>query len=190
MTYDRSRYQDKWRLERQAAEIRAQLRLSQTDILDPWRFADLVPAHIFYPEDIAAPELATRVRHAAWDGFSFTFPDDNFLIVVLNSCRPRTRQCSSLLEELSHHLLGHKPSRIYADPSTGLLRREFDKSQEHEAFDFGSVLLLPKELIQQHVKEVRGTAAPLASACGCSVDLVHLRIKRCRLWRRYLVNCS
>jgi Zn-dependent peptidase ImmA (M78 family) len=189
MPYDRGRYQDKWRLERLARQIRERLGLSQTDILDPWDWAEGVPAHVLYPEDLGDDDLAARLREVGWDGGAFVFPNEMTLIVVLNPARSKRRQCATLLEELSHHVLGHTPSRIYQDPATGLLRRNFNPEQEAEAFDFGSVLLLPKELIQRHVKVTRGTASELADRCGCSVDLVELRIKRCRLWDRYVATC-
>jgi Zn-dependent peptidase ImmA (M78 family) len=90
------------------------------------------------------------------------------------------------MEEISHHLLRHKPTGFYQDPATGLQRRQYNPAQEREAYDFGSMMMLPKELIQRHVKNVRGTAEELAARAGCSVELVHFRIKRCRLWERYL----
>jgi hypothetical protein len=189
MPYDRGGYQDKWRLEKLARQVREQLGLSQTDILNPMRLAEAIPAHVLTPEDFAPPELAARLRRAKWDGGGFTFPGETTLIVILNPARSLRRQCASLLEELSHHLLGHRPTRIYVDKRTGLLQRDYDPSQEAEAYDFGSVLLLPKELIQHHVKDLCGTSQQLADLCGCSVQLVELRIKRCRLWDRYLATC-
>jgi hypothetical protein len=186
MVYDRANYQDKWRIERKAQAIRQSLGLTQTEILDPWLLADAVNAHHFYPEDLVDPGLAARARKVNWDGFAFSFPGETHLMVLLNPARSERRQCATLLEELSHHVLRHTPSRIYRDPTTGLMRRDFDTAQESEAFDFGSVLLLPKELIQHHVKVRQGSAQELADICGCSVELVQLRIKRCRLWNRYV----
>jgi len=188
MVYDRANYQDKWRIERRAQAVRQSLGLTQTEILDPWFLAEAVNAHVFYPEDLVHPTLATRAGQVNWDGFAFMFPGEAHLMVLLNPARSERRQCATLLEELSHHLLRHEPRRLYRDPVTGLLRRDFDSAQESEAFDFGSVLLLPKEIIQQHVKVTRGSASQLADICGCSVELVHLRIKRCRLWNRYLAS--
>ncbi len=186
MVYDRATYQDKWRIEKKAQAIRHALGLTQTGILDPWLLADAVNAHLFYPEDLVDPGLAANARRVTWDGFAFSFPGETHLIVILNPARSDRRQCATLLEELAHHLLNHTPSRIYRDPATGLMRRDFDAAQEAEAFDFGSVLLLPKELIQHHIKVAQGSAQELADKCGCSAELVHLRIKRCRLWNRYL----
>jgi Zn-dependent peptidase ImmA (M78 family) len=188
VSYDRGNYQDKWRIERIAKGVRQRLGLSQMDLLDPWRLAEAVPAHVFYPDDLIEEPLAMRARQINWDGFAFCFPDEEHLMVLLNPGRSVRRQRATLLEELAHHLLGHAPSRIFRDPVSALPRREFNKAQEEEAYDFGSVLLIPKEIIQHHVKVVRGTTEALADACGCSIELVELRIKRCRLWDRHQKN--
>jgi Zn-dependent peptidase ImmA (M78 family) len=184
--YDRGRYQDKWRLERMAQAVRRQLGLDQYALLDPWQLAEAIPAHVFFPEDLVTGPLASAARRVQWDGFGFCYPDEPELMVLLNSARPKTRQVATLMEEFSHHMLKHRPSRLFLDPTTGLLRRDFDKAQEHEAYDFGSTLLLPKELVQREVKAGM-TAHDLALERGCSVDYVLYRIKRCRLWNRYLV---
>lgn len=140
-------YQDKWRLELYARNIRERLRLNQFDVLDPWKLADMVPAHVFYVEDLVSPELANRAYQANWDGFAFQFPQEATLMVVLNSIRPATRQSATLMEELSHGLLRHVPSRLQVDPQIGLPRRDYNKEQEQEAYNLGATILLPKELI-------------------------------------------
>jgi len=184
MAYSRGRYQDKWRIERQAAVVRRSLGLDQLTPLDPWLLCEAVPAHVFYPEDFPADGLARQLQAVPWDGFSFCFPDEVTLIVMLNSARPRTRQMATLMEELAHHLLGHKPCAITRDPTGGFLRRSYDPSQETEAFDLGAALILPKEKVQRDVGAHR-SAAEIAREHGCSGDLVIYRIKRMRLWRRY-----
>jgi Zn-dependent peptidase ImmA (M78 family) len=177
-------YQDKWRLEQYAGAIRERLRLTQFDILDPWKLADAIPAHVFYLEDVVSPELALKAYQANWDGFAFQFPRESILMVILNSAKPVTRQSATLMEELSHGLLGHVPSRLQEDPHTGLLRRDYNKVQEREAYGLGATILLPKELVEREVK--RGLCAgEIALERGCSAALVEYRIKRCHLWRRY-----
>ncbi len=177
-------YQDKWRLEQYAGAIRERLRLTQFDILDPWKLADALPAHVFYLEDVVSPELALKASQANWDGFAFQFPRESILMVILNSAKPVTRQSATLMEELSHGLLGHVPSRLQEDPHTGLLRRDYNKVQEREAYGLGATILLPKELVEREVK--RGLyAGEIALERGCSAALVEYRIKRCHLWRRY-----
>lgn len=178
-------YQDKWRLEQHARAIRERLRLTPFDILDPWKLADAVPAHVFYLEDVVPPKLALKAYRASWDGFAFQFPRESILMVVLNSARPVTRQSATLMEEFSHGLLGHVPSRLQEDPHTGLLRRDYNKDQEREAYDLGATILLPRDLIEREVG--RGMRAyEIADERGCSSALVEYRIKRCRLWERYV----
>ncbi len=176
--------QDKWRLEQYARAIRERLRLTQFDILDPWKLADAIPAHVFNLEDVVPLELALKAYQANWDGFAFQFPRESTLIVVLNSARPITRQSATLMEELSHGLLGHVPSRLQEDSRTGLLRRDYNKDQEREAYDLGATILLPKELIEREVN--RGIRAnEIAFERACSAALVEYRIKRCHLWEPY-----
>ena len=184
MAYDRGDYHDKWRIERMAAQIRASVGLDQLEVLSPDLLCDAVPAHVFVPSDFEAPELEVRLRRVPWDGFSFSFPGDPTLMVLLNPVRPRARQTASLMEELSHHLLGHQPSMIWHDESTGLLRRTFNRGQEDEAYDLGAALLLPKERIQMEVGRQR-VASDVATEHGCSAELVEYRIKRMRLWGKY-----
>jgi hypothetical protein len=183
--YNRARYQDKWRLERWAHTVRQKLGLDQFAVLDPWELAEEIPAHIFFPEDLVHDGLAEAARRVQWDGFGFCYPGESELMVLLNSGRPKTRQCATLMEEFAHQILGHEPTKLFEDAATGLLRREFNPSQEHEAYDFGSTLLLPKELVQREVNVGR-TASEVARERGCSVDYVNYRIRRCRLWNRYL----
>lgn len=184
MGYDRGRYQHKWRIERQARLVREQLELDQYAVLDPWRLADQIPAHIFYPEDLVESQLASKLRRVKWDGFSFCPPEERHLMIVLNSSRPQTRQCATIMEEISHHLLRHEPARISRNEETGLLQRSYNKAQEHEAYDLGATILLPKELIQQEVK-AGSSVEELARERGCSPAIVKYRIQRSRLWPRY-----
>jgi Zn-dependent peptidase ImmA (M78 family) len=66
------------------------------------------------------------------------------------------------------------------------MRRSFDKGQEHEAYDLGAALLLPKERIQRDVKVEKKDAGAIADDHKCSIELVEYRIRRMRLWTRYV----
>jgi Zn-dependent peptidase ImmA (M78 family) len=182
--YHRSDYRDKWRIERAAAAVREKLKVDQIEPLSPWRLADAIPAHIFYPQDFGDDQLARRLRRADWDGLAFCCDGDATLMIVLNPDRSEARQMAALMEELSHHLLRHKPGAIALNPQTGFLERSYDPAQEAEAYDLGAAILLPKERIQRDVGEER-MATEIAAAHSCSEDLVVYRIKRMRLWQRY-----
>jgi len=186
VAYSRERWQEKWRVERSARSIRERLGLDQFEVIDPWYLADAVPAHVFYPEDLPITAArCTALRKVAWDGFGFTYEDEEMLFVLLNSGRGLERQAATLMEELCHQILRHPPTKLVTDPATGLLRRDFNKAQEDEAYDLGATILLPKELIQREVNAGR-SAAKIAPERGCSRPLVEYRIRRCRLWNRYL----
>jgi Zn-dependent peptidase ImmA (M78 family) len=186
VAYSRERWQDKLRMERLARSIRERLGLDQFAVVDPWHLADAVPAHPFYPEDLLDDEeRCAALRQVGWDGFGFSYPNDDTLIVLLNSGRPESRQAATLMEELCHQVLRHEPTKLVSDPVTGLLRRDFNKAQEAEAYDLGATILLPKELIQREVNAGHA-AIEIAADRGCSRQLVEYRIRRCRLWDRYL----
>jgi Zn-dependent peptidase ImmA (M78 family) len=171
-------------LEREAAAIRWRLGLEPRDRLDPLKLAAAVPALVFRPEDFGDDVLARRLRQVPWDGLSFTLPGEPTLVVVLNPDRPPTRRTATLLEELSHALLSHEPTRLERDPSTGVLQRSFDIAQEREAFELGATLLLPRELLAAELRRRRPVSA-IARRHGCSEALVLFRIRRLRLSRRY-----
>lgn len=177
------------RLEREAAALRWRLGLGPLDRLDPLELAATVPARVLWPEDFGDEALARRLQEVPWDGLSFSLPETGELIVVLNPVRPATRRTATLLEELAHALLGHRPSRIAADPATGVMRRSFDGPQEREAFELGAALLLPRELVAAELR-ARRTAAAIARRHGCSVALVLFRIRRLGLSRRYDANAA
>ena len=184
MPYNRGDYRHKWRIERLATGIRRELGLDQLTPLSPWRLADAIPAHIFYPEDFDNDGLARRMRGVKWDAFGFCCPGERTLMILLNPAKPKTRQTATLMEEFSHHLLGHEPCKIAINASTGFLERSYDKPQEDEAYDLGAALLLSKERIQRDVA-AQLTAEDIAAVHDCSDDIVIYRIKRMRLWQRY-----
>ena len=184
MAYNRGDYRQKWRIERLAATVRAQLKVDQIEALNPWRIADALPAHVFYPEDFGDAARAKRLRRIKWDGFAFCCDGDPTLMIVLNSARSEKRQAATLMEEVSHHLLRHKPCSISRNRQTGFLERSYNRAQEDEAYDLGAAILLPKERIQQDVA-AQLTADEIAEIHGCSEELVVYRIKRMRLWQRY-----
>jgi len=190
--YKRHDYRHKWRIERLAAEIRARVGLDQFDVLDPSLLISELDAQVFHLRELVPDDEVAlrRARRIGFDGASSCHPETGEPVIILNCGKPRRRRMATLMEELAHLLLGHEPSRIALDPELGIVRRSFDQSQEHEAYDLGAALLLPKERIQRDVKERESLVLEIADAHGCSEQLVTYRIRRMRLWDRYLAYAS
>lgn len=185
MTYERGDYRDKWRIERRAAAVRSDLAMDQIEALDPHRLALHLGAEVLRLSDLIHDEaVLLRARAMGFDGMASPHPDDGTPIIVLNCGRPLRRRTATLMEELAHLVLEHRPSILVRDPALGVLHRSYDKSQEAEAYDLGGAMLLPKERIQRDVGEER-LAGEIANAHACSEQLVIYRINRMRLARRY-----
>lgn len=186
MAYERGDYRDKWKIERRAAAVRRSLGLDQIRVLDPALLASSLGAEVFNLADLIDDEIALRrARAIGFDGMASNHPSEGTPIIVLNCGKPARRRTATVMEELGHLVLGHRPSRIYTDEQLGVMRRSYDKAQEQEAYDFGAALLLPKERIQRDVKEGELLVDEIADSHACSTDLVMYRINRMRLARRY-----
>jgi Zn-dependent peptidase ImmA (M78 family) len=185
--YRRGDYRDKWRIEAHAAAIRRSIGLDQLTVLDPSLVVDLLDAQVFHLSDLIVDDHVAlrRARRVGFDGAASSHPETRQAVILINCGKPRRRRMATLMEELAHLLLDHEPSRIALDPGLGLIKRSFDRDQEHEAYDLGSALLLPKERIQRDVKELGLLAGEIADEHGCSEQLVVYRIRRLRLWNRY-----
>lgn len=188
MAYQRGDYRDKWRIETAAADVRQRIELDQLTVLDPNLLIDALGVEVFHLRDlIPNDELALRrARRIRFDGAASFHPVSGEPMIIINCGKPLRRRMATLLEELAHLLLEHKPCRIEKDPRLGIVRRSFDRSQEAEAYDLGAALLLPKERIQLDIKEHQLLVREIADAHGCSEQIVGYRIKRMRLWDRYM----
>lgn len=187
MGYRRGDYRDKWRIEKAAAAVRARVGLDQITVLDPNLLVGHLDAEVFHLRDLLPDDEVAlrRARRIGFDGASSCHPETGRPVIIINCGKPRRRRIATLMEELAHLLLGHKPSRIAPDPDLGIVRRSFNREQENEAYDLGAALPLPKERIQRDVKELQLLVGEIADAHGCSEQLVTYRIRRMRLWNRY-----
>lgn len=103
-------------------------------------------------------------------------------LIILNDSHADTRQNATLMEELFHIRLRHKPTRIVACPLTGLLKREYDRNTEEDAYWSAAAALIPYVSLRAHVN--RGdTIDHIARHFEVSNDLVCFRLKVTKLWR-------
>jgi hypothetical protein len=123
-----------------------------------------------------------------WSGgaASHTLPDGRKLI-ILNPTHGRNRHNATLMEEISHVFLGHKPSRLSIEARNKegkLIARDYNAAIEEEAYGTGAAALVPYSALKRFVFEGR-TSAEIARHFNVSRALVEYRIKVSRLWDAY-----
>lgn len=161
-----------------AAQQRRDLNVAPTDPLDPLRVAKALGVAVAYIEQLPTIDTATReylTQHDpdAWS--AVTVGNGKRHLIVLNSAHPTTRQQNSLMHELAHLIIGHKPARLDITPDGMMVLSTYNKDNEEEANWLAAALLLPREALLSARK--RGLSDEDAAAhYGCSVKLFQFRI--------------
>ena len=118
-----------------------------------------------------------------------TLPDGRRLI-ILNPTHGKNRQNATLMEEVCHVFLGHKPSRLAIkkrDKDGKILARDYHAEIEEEAYGTGAAALVPYRSLKRFVEEGK-TAAEIAGHFSVSRALIEFRIKVSKLWDSYSKN--
>lgn len=161
-----------------AAQKRRSLKVPLTGPLDPRLLAKEMGVIVRYIEQVPnlAPgtlEQLTRADPDAWSAVTVCWK--NRYLIVMNSAHPPTRQASSLMHELAHLIIGHKPARLDVTPDGLMILSSYDKRNEEEATWLAAALLMPREALL--LIRRRGLSdEQAASAFGCSLQLFHFRM--------------
>ena len=164
--------------------------------LDPFKLAQYAKLLVVSFEQIEALGDEAKAHllgegKDAWSGgaASQVLPDGRKLI-VLNPTHGKNRHNATLMEEVCHVFLGHKPSRLaieLRDKDGNIIARDYNADIEEEAYATGAAALVPfrglKDLIEQGK-----TAAEIARHYNVSRALTEYRIKVSRLWDFYKEN--
>jgi hypothetical protein len=126
-----------------------------------------------------------------WSGgaASQTLPDGRRLI-ILNPTHGKNRQNATLMEEISHVFLGHKPSRLAIsnkDKHGNTIARDYNQDIEEEAYGTGAAALVPYTALKRFIESGK-TSREIARHFNVSRALVEYRIKISRLWESYKNN--
>ncbi len=124
----------------------------------------------------------------SWSGgaASRTLPSGEKLI-ILNPTHQKNRHAATLMEEICHVFLGHRPSRLAIesrDRDGNVKARDYDAAIEEEAYATGAAALVPYAGLKKLVGSGR-TVAQIARHFGVSRALVEYRLKVTRLWSTY-----
>lgn len=123
-----------------------------------------------------------------WSGgaCSQTLPDGKKLI-ILNPTHGANRQNATLMEEICHVFLGHKPSRLAVETRNKdgkIIARDYHAEIEEEAYSVGAAALVPYSALKKFVESGK-TSREIARHFNVSRELIEYRIKISRLWDTY-----
>jgi len=155
--------------------------------LDPFALARHFKIRVVEPSTIRGltPQqlrLLTGHYSANWSGATLPLPN-GWQLCILNPAHNPERTRATLMEEVAHIYLGHRPTKITTGLN-GLCRRDYEKSTEQEAYAVGAAALLPYGPLLTAVRK-RTSAHRIAKRYRVSKELVEYRIKITLLWRLY-----
>jgi hypothetical protein len=173
-------------MEEMAFRFRKDLKLKDSDALDPFRI-NLDGVKLLRLKDVANIPEAHR-NHLEGDGkrqwSAMSVPlnaDQEEWCIVVNDGDTPERQKVSLLEEFWHILQGHKLTSI-KKVGAGY-GRSFEAEDEHDAYYLAAATLVPRASLARMISEKNGDE--IAAHFGVSKDLIEYRIKRLGLWNQY-----
>jgi hypothetical protein len=165
--------------EPKAQRLRALLRLRVEDILDPYDLAPKVGLTLMDFGDVPIDkDLCSYLLDGAGDHWSAgvyaeALPDGTYLC-ILNPVHDLHRRRITLMEEISHIFLRHKPTTI-RNIGGGLSRRNYLESQEQEAYGVGAAAIMPWASFFHDLNDGM-TVGEIATKYGVSTALVAYRI--------------
>jgi Zn-dependent peptidase ImmA (M78 family) len=111
-------------------------------------------------------------------------------LIVLNPTHGKNRHNATLMEEISHVFLGHKPSRLQIknrDKHGNIIARDYNEAIEEEAYSTGAAALVPYTALKRFIEQGK-TSREIARHFNVSRALIEYRIKVSRLWETYKNN--
>lgn len=165
--------------------------------LDPFelaRYAKLLVASFDQIEPFLSAETKSHLLGAGsdkWSGgaCSQTLFDGRKLI-ILNPTHNERRQNATLMEEVCHVFLGHKPSRLSVENINKHgkpIARDYREADEEAAYSIGAAALVPYSALRRFVEQGK-TSREIARHFNVSRELVEYRMKVSRLWEDYKVK--
>ena len=162
-----------------ASQKRHALNVPPTAPLDPRLLAKDMGVIIRYIEQIpnlAPGTIAQLTLHDPDIWSAVTLCHNGRYLIVLNSAHAKTREANTLMHELAHLIIGHKPARLDITADGLMILSSYDKQHEEEANWLAAALLLPREALL-HIRKRRLTDQEAAALYGCSVQLFTFRIQ-------------
>lgn len=123
-----------------------------------------------------------------WSGGACSRPlPDGKRIVIVNPNHGPRRTNATLMEEIAHVFLGHKPDRLSVvarDERGRTTTRDYKAADEEAAYAVGAAALVPFSSLRRLVLKGK-TTAEISRHFKVSRELVEYRLKVTRLWATY-----
>ncbi|HEX8399424.1 MAG TPA: ImmA/IrrE family metallo-endopeptidase [Pyrinomonadaceae bacterium] len=155
------------------------------------RFAKLEVVQFDAIKDLLSPETLEHLLGAGsnkWSGGASGIPLPNGRkLIILNPTHSPARHQATLMEEICHVFLGHKPSRLEIknhNKKGEEIARDYDEAMEEEAYSVGAAALVPYAGLRDFVRAGK-TSREIAGHFNVSRELVEYRMKVSRLWKLY-----
>lgn len=163
--------------ERLAASARAELGLAEHAAISPWKIADKRGIAVWEPQDLGIdPDDLHHLIHVDPDSWSgLTVRHGEYIGIVLNSAHTKGRQTNTLMHEIAHVDLQHRPNHV--EMVDGLLYlSDYPQDLEDEANWLAGAILLPRDALMQHRR--RGSSViEIAEYFGISDQLCEWRLR-------------
>ena len=183
---------EKWRnFELKALGLRdfACVRIDQP--LNPFdlaRFANLIVVRFEEVEGLSesSRELLLGSASESWSGGACTLPN-GMKLVILNPNHGRARTNATLMEEICHVFLGHKPNRlsiVTKDDRGKVMNRDYRKADEEEAYAVGAAALVPFASLKRMLLQGK-SSTEIGFHFRVSTELIEYRMKVTRLWHQH-----
>ena len=161
--------------ERMAADVRAEMGISQSVPLDSIALAKYAGADVRCADeltDVSKLEALEKIQPGAFSACTFTL--DGLHVIVYSPLASPGRRQSDIAHEVAHILLEHTVKEI--EQVGGLSFFTCDADEEQEANWLAGCLLLPRRLV--YMANRRGLdARAIASQCGVSEQMAAFRIR-------------
>lgn len=157
-------------------------------------YAKLLVAHFSQIEPFLSGETKAHLLGEGkdkWSGGACSQAlNDGRKLIVLNPTHGENRHNATLMEEICHVFLGHKPSRLAIENVNKhgkSIARDYRESDEEAAYSVGAAALVPYSALRRFVEQGK-TSREIARHFNVSRQLVEYRMKVSRLWDDYKVK--
>lgn len=155
------------------------------------RYAKLEVVQFDEIKDLLSPETLAHLLGDGkdkWSGGASGIPLPNGRkLIILNPTHTPARHQATLMEEICHVFLGHKPTKLEItnyNKKGEQIARDYDEAMEEEAYSVGAAALVPFAALRSFVREGKNSRQ-IARHFNVSRELVEYRMKVSRLWGLY-----